>query len=141
MNLAQNNFGLSGQSAEDYDDFLCFGQKCKKRKEERHQARMDKKQAKTDAMKADTERIRAETKVIEQTATAPQTVGISGMATMAMPQFASAEGAGTPAPQPGKSGMNGIVIAVVAVLLLAGGYFIIKKKKGAALPPKVVAAA
>lgn len=67
MNLVDNNYGLSGQSEQDYDDFVCLGKKCRRRREKRRRIRNERKRLKNEARRADIERSRAETGLIKQT--------------------------------------------------------------------------
>ena len=139
MNLAYNNYGLSGQLPEDYDNFLCFSRKCKQRKAERHKARMERKASKTDARKADTERVRAETTVMQQTVSPTPPAPVATMPytqqRITNPQAIASSGtANTQVPQTQKAGFGGNAIMIVVGLLLVGGYLVTKSKKGALVP-------
>ena len=145
MNLAYNNYGLSGQSRDDYDNFLCFGRKCKKRKEERHKARMERKASKTDSRKADTERTRAETTVMQQTVSPTPPAPVSTMPYTQQPitnpqSIAPNATAASQVPQTQKAGFGSSTIMIVIGVLLVGGYLMTKNKKGALVPGKPVPA-
>lgn len=135
MNLSRHNFGLSGQPTGQYDHFICFSRKCKKRKQERHRARMERKKAKNDAQKAENERMRAETKLMQQTASpaaaAPVTTLPYTRQQMVTPAAIAPEGK---ADTPQKAGMGNGIIIIAAAVLLVGGYLYTQKKKNA-LPP------
>ena len=73
LTVAQRNFGLSGLSFEEYDDFLGFGKRAKQRrkdrrahKKEKKRLRVERKQLKNDQRRAETEALRAETIVSQQ---------------------------------------------------------------------------
>ena len=143
MNWAYNNYGLSGQSIEDYDNFLCFGRKCKQRKAERHKARMEKKASKTDSRKADTERVRAETTVMQQTVSPVPPAPVATMP-YTQQQIANPQSIGATAKEPiaqaQKAGFGSSTIMIVVGVLLVGGYLFAKNKKGALVPGKPVPA-
>lgn len=139
MNLAYNNYGLSGQLPEDYDNFLCLSRKCKERKAARHKARMERKASKTDARKADTERVRAETTVMQQTVSPTPPAPVATMPytqqRITNPQaIASGGTANAQVPQTQKAGFGGNAIMIVVGVLLVGGYLVTRKKKGALVP-------
>ena len=68
MELSNYNFGITGQPTDEWDNFLCFGRKCKQRKAERHKVRMEKRKLKNDQQRAETEALRAETGLTKQLA-------------------------------------------------------------------------
>jgi hypothetical protein len=76
MDLYLTNFGLSGQ-IEGYDSFIFCGRKCKKRKEERHKAKMEKRLLKNDAKRAETERLRTETELMKKEFESPTPTPVS----------------------------------------------------------------
>lgn len=141
MNLAYNNYGLGGQQNEDWDNLFGLGRKAKKRREERHRARMEKRKAKTDARKADTERVRAETTVMQQTVSPTPPTPVATMPytqqQIVNPQsIAPNTTAASQVPQTQKAGFGGSTIMIVVGVLLVGGYLMTKNKKGALVPGK-----
>ena len=118
------NFGMNGQ---EYDDFLCLGRKCKKRKAERHKVRMAKREAKTDERRAETERIRAETRMMQAMAPRPAPAPpANAPAPNAVPNIAQSA-----TPPPAKAGMSNQWIILAAVLLVGGFLYTNAKKKPA----------
>lgn len=133
MELSNYNFGITGQPTNEWDNFLCFGRKCKQRKAERHKVRMEKRKLKNDQQRAETEALRAETGLTKQLASptpAPQ------MAPQMMMQQAPqpTTTAQAPAPQVQKAGMGSPVMIVIGLLVVGGLVYQSMKKKGAAAP-------
>ena len=117
-------YGLAGQSDDDYDNLFCFGRKCKARRKERHSIRMDRRRAKNDARKAENERVRAETELLKQQ---------QQKVTMPLTQQEIAPTNGiqppnTPPPKQEGFGGNTMILLVVGGLAL-GGLALAKKGK------------
>ena len=90
MELSNYNFGITGQPTDEWDNFLCFGRKCKQRKAERHKVRMEKRKLKNDQQRAETEALRAETGLTKQLASptpapTPVVVAAPGARALASP--------------------------------------------------------
>lgn len=118
MQLANRNFGISGQDHE-YDAFLCFSRKCKKRKEERHKAKMAKRESKTDQRRAETEQMRAETLVMKSMATKK---AAPVPASNAVPAPTIIQQAPQGKPQVAQAGFGSNKLMMVVGLLLVGGF-------------------
>ncbi len=132
-----NHFGMSGQDAA-YDAFLCFGAKCKRRKRERHKARMAKRESKTDERRAETERTRAETSIMKAMAQQPASLATPASRAVAAPTLIQA--APATAPQVAQAGLGSNKLMMVVGLLLVAGFVYnnMQKKKVAgpgAVPP------
>jgi hypothetical protein len=132
-----NNYGLSGQPDEAYDNFLCFSKKCKRRKAERHKIRMDKRKLKNDQRKAETESMRAETSVMKNIA-APQTAAPQIMRSQA-PTMIQQPSAVAPAQvKPQQAGFAGNSMMMIVGVLLVGGFIYNsmknKQQAGAGVP-------
>lgn len=133
MELSNYNFGITGQPTDEWDNFLCFGRKCKQRKAERHKVRMEKRKLKNDQQRAETEALRAETGLTKQLASptpAPQ-MAPQMMMQQAPQPTATAQ---TPASQVQKAGMGSPVMIVIGLLVVGGLVYQSMKKKGAAAP-------
>ena len=137
MNLASNNFGLSGQQHRAYDSFFCLTKKCRERKSAKLNAKMEKKEAKTDAMRAETERVRAETAIMTSAAAAEQAAATMPMTQQSVVSPDSIAPQGTVAPPVQKAGLGGNTMMIVVGLVLVGGFLIMKNKK-AQVPPQPV---
>jgi len=131
MELSNYNFGITGQPTNDWDNFLCFGRKCKQRKTERHKVRMEKRKLKNDQQRAETESMRAETGLTKQLA-APTPQMAPQMMMQQAPQPTSM--AQAPEPQVQKAGMGSPVMIVIGLLVVGGLVYQSMKKKGAAVP-------
>ena len=133
MELSNYNFGITGQPTNEWDNFLCFGRKCKQRKAERHKVRMEKRKLKNDQQRAETEALRAETGLTKQLASpAPTPQMAPQMMMQQAPQPTST--AQAPAPQVQKAGMGSPVMIVIGLLVVGGLVYQSMKKKGAAAP-------
>jgi len=133
MELSNYNFGITGQPTDEWDNFLCFGRKCKQRKAERHKVRMEKRKLKNDQQRAETEALRAETGLTKQLASpAPTPQMAPQMMMQQAPQPTST--AQAPAPQVQKAGMGSPVMIVIGLLVVGGLVYQSMKKKGAAAP-------
>jgi len=133
MELCNYNFGITGQPTDEWDNFLCFGRKCKQRKAEGHKVRMEKRKLKNDQQRAETEALRAETGLTKQLASptpAPQ-MAPQMMMQQAPQPTATAQ---APAPQVQKAGMGSPVMIVIGLLVVGGLVYQSMKKKGAAAP-------
>lgn len=137
MQLDKRNFGISGQDHE-YDSFLCFTARCRRRKQERHKAKMAKRESKTDQRRAETEQMRAETLMMKAMAmkkNQPQQMPVSNATPtptiiQQMPQAPAAK------PQVAQAGFGGNKMMMVVGLLLVGGFIynnMKNKKAGAGL--------
>jgi len=126
MELSNYNYGISGQPTNEWDNFLCFGRKCKQRKAERHKVRMEKRKLKNDQQRAETEALRAETGLTKQLAS-PTPAPTPQMAPQMMMQQA-------PSSQVQKAGMGSPVMIVIGLLVVGGLVYQSMKKKGAAAP-------
>lgn len=135
MELSNYNFGITGQPTDEWDNFLCFGRKCKQRKAERHKVRMEKRKLKNDQQRAETEALRAETGLTKQLAS-PTPAPTPQMAPQMMMQQAPqpTATAQAPAPQVQKAGMGSPVMIVIGLLVVGGLVYQSVKKKGAAAP-------
>ena len=135
MELSNYNFGITGQTTNEWDNFLCFGRKCKQRKAERHKVRMEKRKLKNDQQRAETEALRAETGLTKQLAS-PTPAPTPQMAPQMMMQQAPqpTTTAQAPAPQVQKAGMGSPVMIVIGLLVVGGLVYQSMKKKGAAAP-------
>ena len=133
MELSNYNFGITGQPTDEWDNFLCFGRKCKQRKAERHKVRMEKRKLKNDQQRAETEALRAETGLTKQLASpAPTPQMAPQMMMQQAPQPTATSQA--PAPQVQKAGMGSPVMIVIGLLVVGGLVYQSVKKKGAAAP-------
>ena len=133
MELSNYNFGITGQPTDEWDNFLCFGRKCKQRKAERHKVRMEKRKLKNDQQRAETEALRAETGLTKQLASpAPTPQMAPQMMMQQAPQPTATSQA--PAPQVQKAGMGSPVMIVIGLLVVGGLVYQSMKKKGAAAP-------
>lgn len=133
MELSNYNFGITGQPTDEWDNFLCFGRKCKQRKAERHKVRMEKRKLKNDQQRAETEALRAETGLTKQLASpAPTPQMAPQMMMQQAPQPTTT--AQAPAPQVQKAGMGSPVMIVIGLLVVGGLVYQSMKKKGAAAP-------
>jgi hypothetical protein len=133
MELSNYNFGITGQPTNEWDNFLCFGRKCKQRKAERHKVRMEKRKLKNDQQRAETEALRAETGLTKQLASpAPTPQMAPQMMMQQTPQPTATSQA--PAPQVQKAGMGSPVMIVIGLLVVGGLVYQSMKKKGAAAP-------
>ena len=135
MEISNYNYGISGQPTNEWDNFLCFGRKCKQRKAERHKLRMEKRKLKNDQRRAETESMRAETSLTKQLAS-PTYTPTPQMAPQMMMQQAPqpTSTAQAPAPQVQKAGMGSPVMIVIGLLVVGGLVYQSMKKKGAAAP-------
>lgn len=129
MEQIENNFGLHGQSPEDWDEFLGLGKKARQKREERRKIKNEKKQLKNEERKAEIDRTRAETSLLQNPP--PR---------MPAPTFVSPDPSSQPAafplPLPPEPENNNTMIYVAAgggllLLLAIGGYVIWKKKQAA----------
>ena len=128
-----HHFGFSGQdNDEDYDNLFCIGRKCKRRKQERHMARMAKRESKTDQRRAETEQMRAETAVMTGMAQKPTAPVSRAVAAPTLIQAAPAA-----APQVAQAGLGSNKLMMAVVALIVGGmiYQNMKKKPGTAGMP------
>ncbi len=132
MEISNYNYGISGQPTNEWDNFLCFGRKCKQRKAERHKLRMEKRKLKNDQRRAETESMRAETSLTKQLASSTSTP-TPQMAPQMMMQQPTAT-AQAPAPQVQKAGMGSPVMIIIGLLVVGGLVYQSMKKKGAAAP-------
>lgn len=114
------NYGLSGQSDEAYDNFLCFTKKCRKRKEERHKSKMARKESKTDQRRAETESMRAETSVMKNIASpntvSPQLMQSQTPTIIHQPSLKPAQ------EKPQQAGFAGNSVMIIVGVLLVGGF-------------------
>ena len=133
MELSNYNFGITGQPTNEWDNFLCFGRKCKQRKAERHKVRMEKRKLKNDQQRAETEALRAETGLTKQLATPAPTPQMAPQMMMQQAPQPTAT-AQAPAPQVQKAGMGSPVMIVIGLLVVGGLVYQSMKKKGAAAP-------
>ena len=133
MELSNYNFGITGQTTNEWDNFLCFGRKCKQRKAERHKVRMEKRKLKNDQQRAETEALRAETGLTKQLATPAPTPQMAPQMMMQQAPQPTAT-AQAPAPQVQKAGMGSPVMIVIGLLVVGGIVYQSMKKKGADVP-------
>jgi len=131
MELSNYNFGITGQPTNEWDNFLCFGRKCKQRKAERHKVRMEKRKLKNDQQRAETEALRAETGLTKQLASPTPQMAPQMMMQQSPQPTATAQ---APAPQVQKAGMGSPVMIVIGLLVVGGIVYQSMKKKGAAAP-------
>lgn len=116
-----NNYGLSGQPDEAYDNFLCLSRKCKQRKAERHKVKMEKRTLKNDQRRAETESMRAETSVMKNIA-APSSPAPQVMRSQA-PTIIQQPAAIAPAQaKPQQAGFAGNSMMMIVGVLLVGGF-------------------
>lgn len=130
MEISNYNYGISGQPTNEWDNFLCFGRKCKQRKAERHKVRMEKRKLKNDQQRAETESMRAETSLTKQLASPTPTPQMAPQMMMQQPTST----AQAPAPQVQKAGMGSPVMIIIGLLVVGGLVYQSMKKKGAAAP-------
>ena len=133
MELSNYNFGITGQPTDEWDNFLCFGRKCKQRKAERHKVRMEKRKLKNDQQRAETEALRAETGLTKQLASPAPTPQMAPQMMMQQAPQPTAT-AQAPAPQVQKAGMGSPVMIVIGLLVVGGIVYQSMKKKGADVP-------
>ena len=127
------NYGISGQPNNEWDNFLCFGRKCKQRKAERHKLRIEKRKLKNDQRRAETEALRADTSVTKQMvapASSPSPQLAPQMMRQAQQPINTAQAS---APQVQKAGMGSPVMIVIGLLVVGGIVFQSMKKKGAVI--------
>jgi len=132
------NYGLNGQNIDqDYDQFLgiCLSKKCKKRKAERHKARIDKKQLKNDQRRAETESLRAETQAMTTIVNPiiPPTARVAPVMSSPSPQASSSSTVQT-APKPAKAGLAGNSMMLIVGVLLVGGFLYSQSKNKTLIP-------
>ena len=124
-----SNFGFNGQIIEEeWDSFLCFGRKCKQRRQERHKARIEKRKLKNDQMRAETESLRTDIKITDKKGTQEPKAAevitkiVEVAANSPQPVAQPTQSIIQASPPPQQAGMgNGVIMAVVAVLLIGGG--------------------
>lgn len=131
MELSNYNFGITGQPANEWDNFLCFGRKCKQRKGEKHKLRIEKRKLKNDQRRAETESMRAETGLTKQLAAPSPQMAPQMMMQQAPGQAATAQ---VLTPQVQKAGMGSPVMIVIGLLVVGGLVYQSMKKKGATVP-------
>ena len=119
--MNSNNYGLNGQTDNDYFYFLC-GKKCKKRKKEKRDIRFERRRLKNDERRADTERTRTETMIMKNTMLSPSA---PPPAQQTAPQGQS-NVQGNPAPQ--QAGMGGNTMMIVIGALVIGGVVLSQMK-------------
>lgn len=135
-----NNYGLSGQSDEAYDNFLCLSRKCKQRKAERHKVKMEKRTLKNDQRRAETESMRAETSVMKNIA-APSSAAPQVMRSQASTIIQQPAAVAPAQAKPQQAGFAGNSMMMIVGVLLVGGFIYNSMKNKQQAGVKVPAAA
>ena len=125
------DYGLSGQQ---YDDFVCLGKKCKKRREERRKIRTERKRARTEKRQLANEEVRISNDALKKSLDQEQQdaqiildATRQAVATAQQPQPAIA------APVPVKAGVSPVVV-VFGALLIGGAVFAARAKAKMPVP-------
>ncbi len=128
--MENTHFGLAGQSADNYDEFLGLGKKARKRrqarrarKKERRSARAERRRLKNADRRADIEAKQAQTAIMKKT-----------MLPTAAPQSASAATPGSPGsavtpPASQKAGLGSNTLLIAVGVLVLGGFLVMNKRK------------